>query len=435
MPLALEIASLHNPNSLLSGRPCETSKSIRSVLALGGEILLYICFAAPFAIDKSSAILSIAEPYQAQIFGTIQPYYTLYQLLALVVGLALFILKPYRTIVANCTFIVYTLVNVIGIAVLVLLALSGNHVYWDYALEFLRLFSLVILAETVIEFHGFNPIILVRCMLILLIIPIAYLAFSDPSGFLYARGGRVNGPGLELTSTGHVAAIALLLGWLVPLPNRYKISLVILSVIVLLLSGARIPFVLVVMICAVKMFCLTKLSIKKVILFISVIGIVSFALWLNKADLIVGGRIGSIANGKSNIMEEYTVGRGIAVIDSKEMLSRHPYGYIDSDWSIQEELVLLGFPSHTHSNYVQSYLRFGPLALVFWGVLIWRAHKGSRRKSPYATCLWFIVLGSIFDYNGCITKVMLILFIFSAFNEAYIRSSSNISLERSCISI
>ena len=395
------------------------------VFALLGEALLYLCFATPFALDKNFIVLSLMEPPQAQIFGTVMPYYTVIQLLALILGGALLLLGPHRAVVTNWAFTTYFAVNLIGIATLPFLVKSGQPIYWDFALELLRLSSMVILAGAVLEARKFNPLLLVRCLLIVLSVPLVYLAASNPTEFLHARSGRVNGPGLEITSTGHVAALALLLGICVRLPARYRIPLIGLATVMLLLSGARIPLALAVIIIVVKLWRETERKARRFALVSGVAAITLILLVLAQSKLIAGGRVGSLTGSSSSLTAEYAVGRGVAAMTAGELLAAHPFGYVDSDWSIQDGLVDLGWPSHTHSNYFQSYLRFGPLALVFWGVLIWRTRKGSRLGSPYTSCLWFVLIGSTLDYYGFVTKAMLVVFMIYELNEAHIRRASD----------
>jgi len=102
------------------------------------------------------------------------------------------------------------------------------------------------------------------------------------------------------------------------------------------------------------------------------------------------------------------------------VISDHPLGYVDSDWSIQEKLVTAGFPSHTHSNYLQSYLRFGPWAVLFWGVFAYQAAIGLKRNSPYAPAMCFVLVGSFFDYYSFVTKAMIIVFIITSLNAYHI---------------
>ncbi|HZP03257.1 MAG TPA: O-antigen ligase family protein [Terracidiphilus sp.] len=382
-----------------------------------GELLLYFCFISPAAIDQHLALISLTPPNQAQLFGTVWPYFSVTHLLALIIGGGLFATGSRHSINANKAFVVYCAINVIGIVILPFLTPRTQPVYWDFALEFLRLSSLVLLASTVIEARNYDPAILARSLTGLLAIPAVLVVFTNPFAFLSERGGRLNAPGLEITSTGHVGALAILLAISGVFPKIYRMPLVILGAISLLGSGSRIPFLLVTAILVIQLWKSTK-SYSKRILMIFVLGaLVAFAIILTSTSSIAGGRLGSLTGGGSDLESEYAIGRGVALLTTIKLVSEHPFGYLDSDWGIQQELANLGFPSHTHSFYFQSYLRFGPLMFIFLGVICWRAIVSVRNGSPYAGCLWFFVVGCALDYYGFVTKAMLIVFVIFLLNE------------------
>jgi hypothetical protein len=398
----------------------ELRTTLHQTFVLFAEILLYVCFAVPFIVDQKLALVSFNMPHQAELFVTVWPYFSLLHFFALVVGGALLFGKSNRPIIRNPSLVAYAAVNMIGIAALSFLSGDQETLYWDFALEFMRLFSLVILATAVNDARNFSPLVLVRGFLILLLIPLAFLIATNPTGFLVERGGRVNGPGLELTSTGHVAALAFLFGISVPLPNKYRFPLIGLAVLVLLLSGARIPFALALLMAVAQILHSNKSSAKRFTLLAALAGLTTLALAASTMSIIGGGHVGTLTGDRAGMETEYAMGRGIAFFTSIELIVEHPLGYRDSDWSIQEDLVRHGWPSHTHSNYFQSYLRYGPLILVFWGILAVRAYRGWRSSSPYASCLLFVLIGSAFDYYGCITKAMLLVFMLASLNEAFL---------------
>jgi hypothetical protein len=399
--------------------PGEHFKLLRFALGRFGEILLYGCFAMPFAVESSLALFSLRMPSQAVIFGTVWPYYSVVHLTALLVGCGLFLLGSRRSLFSNRVFIAYAAVNLIAICLIPFLTPRGQPVYWDYALEFLRLSSLVLLATTVLEYRRFDPRVLAHCLLIVAAIPLVFLVLGNPADFLFARAGRVNGPGLELTSTGHIAAIVLLLGISLPLPKAYRGVMIALGIVDLLLSGARIPFVLALGIAIVQLWYRTKRLIGKIAIAATIAGSVATVFALGSASSPIG-RLATLTGNSEALETEYTVGRGMALLTTMKMFSEHPLGYVDSDWAIQRELVDLGFPSHTHSHYFQSYLRYGPLMFVFWGMLIAETVRATRRQSPYATTLWFIAIGSALDYYGFVTKAMLVVFMVAFLNQAFI---------------
>ena len=388
-----------------------------------GELLLYVCLAAPFAVDQRLSLFSLSMPRQAELFGTVWPYYSLLHLLAMATACALGVLSPTRTLLSNRPFGVYCAVNLVGMVALPLLNPVGHPIYWDFALEFLRITSLVLLALAVLEARDYDPMVLVRSLFLMLLIPLAMLIVTNSGGFLAERQGRVNGPGLEVTSTGHVAAIAVLLSFSLPIDKTIRTLLGIVGAVVLLLSGARTPFVLAFAIIVVHIWRRTRKA-KRVALLAAVAGIMALALFLSSATEAGGGRVGSLTGDRANIETEFAVGRGVAVMTSLKLLASHPLGLVDSDWAIQEELAAMGFPSHTHSHYFQSYLRFGLFSLLFWAAMARCTFKASRLHLPVAGSLWFVLIGSALDYYGFVTKAMLVVFMLTALAEAGIRQHS-----------
>jgi hypothetical protein len=402
----------------------EHFRVLQFTLAWSGEILLYAYFAMPFIVDEKLSVISLRIPPQADAFGTVWPYYSLIHLAAFLIACGLFVLGSGRCILSNKFLLAYLAVNLIAVGAFPLATPAGQPMYWDYALEFVRLASLTFLATAVLEVRNYDPAILARCLLIVLAIPLSFLLISNPVHFLAQRSGRVNGPGLEITSTGHAGAIALLLGISLPLSQRYRIPMMVLGSTALILSGSRIPFALALLIATIHLWRQARSFSRRLAIVGTVAGLAGIAVALGSTGSVGGGRFGTLTGDSGALETEYTVGRGIALLTTMEMLSEHPLGYVDSDWAIQRELAELGFPSHTHSHYFQSYLRYGPLMALFWGVLIWFAVAGSRAGSPYAGCLWFIVIGSALDYYGFVTKAMVVVFMIAFLNEAYVRGAS-----------
>ncbi len=389
-----------------------------------GKGLLYLSFALPFSIDPYISLISLSMPAQAELFGTVWPYFTVFHLAALLVGVSLFILAPHRSKSVSRLFLIYSAINLCGIVALPFLTPRGEPLYWDFALEYLRLASLVILAGGVLQANSFNPRVIARCLLIVIAIPIIMVAVTDPVGFLTARQGRVNGPGLEITSSGHVGAIAFLLGLSLPLPKRYKVPMVLLGLAMTVLSGSRIPFLLAIGIAIVRFWSSGKSFRTRAAAVAAILVIAIIAIYFASASSVGGGRLGTLTGSSSDLETEYAVGRGLAFLTTMLMFRAHPFGYVDSDWAIQRQLVSFGFPSHTHSSVFQSYLRFGPLALIFWAALFLETMKAQRAKSPYSTCMWFILFGSFLDYYGFVTKAMLVVFMVFHLNEAFVKSTA-----------
>lgn len=394
--------------------------NLYSALSRFGEVLLYLYFAMPFIVDERLALVSLSIPHQAEWFGTVQPYYSLIHLLMILVAVGLFLLRPRRSLSSNKVWFTYIAVNVVALVVLFTSNQNGNSAYLDFAVEFFRLASVMFLASMVLEARQYNCVVLARGLITVFATSLLSLLVINQEEFFGYREGRFNGVGLELTSTGHVAAMMVLLSVSAPLRLRYRLSMVALGSVALLLSGSRFALILSGISLIVLAWIAAKRWWKRVVLVFGVLGFAAIILVLT-SDASIG--LGRFTGGDTSLGTEYTVGRGTALITTIEVLKDHPLGYVDSDWAIQDQLVGYGWPSHTHSNFFQSYLRYGPMVGLFWGLLIWRTIVGKRRKSPYAPCLWFIIVGSALDYYGDITKAMLVVFMVAQLNEAYLLSA------------
>ena len=386
-----------------------------------GELLLSVYFVSPFAVEQKLSVFSLPIPAQAEAFGTVWPYLSLFHLAAMGIAFLLALFGGMKPISRNKPFVAYCLVNVAAI-LWMLISHTGYPVYWDYALEFLRLGSLTVLALLVLAERGYDPRILVRGLIVLLSIPLVLLIFSNMSSFLAEREGRVNAPGLEITSTGHVGAIAALLGLTLPISWRLRVALLLLGGLSLLQSGSRLALVFCIVTSALVLW-RKAASIKRRLAYVAAVALAGAAIiWLGSTNLTGGERLGTLRSEEA-LRDEFAGGRAMALVASVLVITDHPFGYVDSDWAIQEELVNVGFPSHTHSHLLQSYLRFGPLALLFWGVLVFQTVAGFKAKSPYAPALLFILMGSLFDYYGFVTKAMLIVFVITGLNANHILQS------------
>lgn len=391
-------------------------------LVVCGQLLLYVYCVLPFEIDKRFSIISLTIPSQAEAFGTVWPYFGLIHVIAIVLALALVFLIPLNTLLQCQTYFVYCLINLGAIFLLV----SGIETprYWDYSVEFLRLSSLATLAILVLAWKGYKPDLLIGTLLLTLTPPILLFLTGNISGFVALRDGRINAPGLEITTTGHAGALAVLLALSIPIRKSVRVCLFIAGMFSVLASGSRIAFALT-FVFAVVLFWRAHQSIRKRVAAIAVILICgTIVLFFASSGFVAGGRFETLFQGTSTLQDEYTVGRGMALLASIEVIKEHPLGFVDSDWAIQEQLLEFGFPSHTHSNIFQTYLRYGPVMFAFWALLATEAWKGLKKRSPYAIPLWFLIAGSFCDYYGDVTKMMLFLFMVAALNSSYVRERS-----------
>ena len=394
--------------------------SFRALLVFLGECLLYAYFLLPFGAEKVMSMFSLTAPAQAEEFGTVFPVYTFAHLLALCIGVVLLILVGLQPIKLNKPFVAYCVANLAAIPWMFIFHTSSDPLYWDYVLELFRLFSLALLAIVVLEERHYDPYVLVRCLAPLLIIPVALVIFTNVRDFLSAREGRINAPGLEITSTGHISAIAVILGMSLPLRRPIRAVLFLVGGVSLLQSGSRLALLGCLVCAGIVVWRQHKSTMHRARSLIAVVILGALAIWFGSTNLSGAERLGTLSDSET-LTEEIASGRALAFLAACTVIYDHPLGYVDSDWSIQEKLVTAGFPSHTHSNYLQSYLRFGPWAILFWGVFAYQTAIGLKRSSPYAPAMCFVLVGSLFDYYTFVTKAMIIIFIIASLNAYHIR--------------
>jgi hypothetical protein len=85
---------------------------------------------------------------------------------------------------------------------------------------------------------------------------------------------------------------------------------------------------------------------------------------------------------------------------------------LGSDWLVQQQLAPLGVPSHSHNAYLQTALKFGPLAVCLWAAWFLSAWRGLRARSPYSAAIAFLMLSLLLDYWLLVTKATFVLFAF-----------------------
>src|SRR5512141_2454950 len=105
-------------------------------------MLLAIYCLLPFSVDKYLAVLSLQMPRQAEDFGTVWPYFSIVHALALLIVVSLVLTGRFKAMTSFPTFVAYCVVNSIAVFFLAIKLAFGGAIHWDYALEFLRLFSL-----------------------------------------------------------------------------------------------------------------------------------------------------------------------------------------------------------------------------------------------------------------------------------------------------
>jgi hypothetical protein len=374
------------------------------------KIVFISYFITPLQILRKYAICKFQAPYQAEIFGTIFNYITLFDLLFIAIGI--FTLIKYKAVPIGRTFGIYVVMNIISIITII----YKHGVYYDGIVEFVRVVAMYLTYMCFLIVGG-RPSYIYRCILILMIITfiIFSIGYSNPN-LENDTSGRLNAPGLEIATTGHVAGALLILmafneseGYFVRLMG------IIFGISGLAISGSRLP--LIISMCFVIMITIYRST--KVISFRN-LGIAVLMLAIIWSGIILFSNsptIGRMAS-PSVLLTDYSVlGRLLAWNAANKILDAYPMGLYNSDWIVQEQLAKNNYPSHCHNAYIQLYLKYGLMLIPFVAFLIISILKGIKMNNSCAFVLLYMITCWIFDYPLFVTKYSLILFILIFDNE------------------
>lgn len=116
--------------------------------------------------------------------------------------------------------------------------------------------------------------------------------------------------------------------------------------------------------------------------------------------------------GRLSVTEPAIIGRINTWASGIELLRRSSGVPLGSDWTVQQGLAPLGVPSHAHSGYLQTALKFSLLAVFLWASWVWAAWSGLRVRSPHSAIIVFLLVSLLFDYWLLVTKATFLLFAF-----------------------
>jgi len=177
----------------------------------------------------------------------------------------------------------------------------------------------------------------------------------------------------------------------------------------LLFSGSRLPFGIF-LIVLIILLCTHPSRIRKKFIILIILAIIPILIIILPQNRLAISRYSIFTKDFSIFFDEFLSLRKDAIQSSLALMKYHPLGLYNSDWLVQEKLNDFGYPSHTHSNYIQMYLRYGPLMLIFWYIFIIETVQGFHVRSPYAYIMLYILIGSLFDYYFFVTKAVIIVF-------------------------
>lgn len=398
---------------------------LKGQLVFFAILVLFAYMLLPFRWQESLALFGLEPPVQALSFGTVFPFVGILEVTAVGVAAMLCFFGAWKALKTDRLFLAYGFVNIISFLQILWLASGSRYVYWDWLVEFLRFSSVYLLFASVAHFCRKKDLLFISAVAVLLGPSLVLLAagYIAPD-VLAERSGRLNAPGLELTSTAHVGAMLLLLSLVRPTRWFWRAVPTTLGVGTLLVAGSRLAIGISWIVIALLLSTRGSAWRRMAVMSVFVAGTLLLIL-VPLGDELAVGRFLIFLERPSVMREEFLLIRGAALQSSLGLLRAHPLGILNSDWAVQAELVGLGFPSHTHSNYIQMYLRYGPLVLIIWYIFLSETRRGFRAGSPYAYLLLFVLLGSALDYYAFVTKAMIVVFVASLLNREWIAQNAS----------
>lgn len=394
-------------------------------------LLFYVIYMiVPFRVHALLGFIVIKAPQQAALFGTIFPVFSYIDLAAFVVAL---LVVPFGFLYQNRIFVVYCL------ACFGAMSFAAMR-FPFFSLEYFGAGIIVVIREVIpivivhrlLKFNVPYQWILSPFLLAMVAGIVMHLAGAQNSAFSPDDYGRLNPPGLEVTSAGHIGVALLLLGY-TAFKGWPRILYMTGGIMGAVAAGGRIPFVLIT--CWSIWQIARVYSLRQIISRIIFIGgvIALFFVALKFISIPVLNRFISppqVAESAQNeeknlassifptnfsILQDPNVMGRLAGWSSGLMTLKEEMGYpLGTDWGVQNKLVDYGWPSHTHNTYIQMLLCWGGFAIfpLLVGVQCWRG----LRKNKYKSSIWgdiivFLMIGWFFDYYLCVVNASVFYFI------------------------
>lgn len=298
---------------------------------------------------------------------------------------------------------------------------SNSEIYFDNVILFIKTMIVYLLWMQLKESHRGKWIIF-------------SIFISSVFGLFYFHHGllgtdRLNISGFEITSSAYIiSAIILLAFQYLKLPQRILIFLV--TFYTLFLTGSRLPFIFLLLVLGFAS--LNNKRIHNIILIpvvILMIVLSSFIVIHSRGDfnnvslsLIIEKLFDTFKLFENSSPEQriffatqdVIAGRGTALISGIYLIKDNfPYP-LASDWMIQQELLQIGFPSHTHSAFIQFILKYGILAIAFFVVLINAIVYQFKNNLKTRWAFLFLLFSFLFDYIFYVPSALALLLVLSS---------------------
>jgi hypothetical protein len=394
-----------------------------TALEYAALIMATVFTVIPFRLLEYAPFIVIQPPDQAQLFGTVFPVFSVVEALAFVTLLVVFVSRT-DDIKVNGPWAAFALVTVASAAWIEVSGPSSTHgTYAD---------ALMLFAQATV-YYGLWIATPERLRIKALAIALSIAALVALCWFLLGAGAdaaRLNAPGFEITSTGYLGGIVVLLG-LRAFRRVPRALLVVIGLLTLLLAASRLAMIFTTIVAAEYLS--RGMRARRLASYGLVGGIGALLvmivlpnfyeqsiLWKGSAaeqfdairamqDVFVEGRID-----QTLIAESTLLGRLGAWFSCGSLLSdTFPYP-IGSDWALQELLNQRGYPSHCHSTILQLSVKFGVTAIIFFAAVYRSFLRLRATDDAFWPPLLLLMLGAIFDYFLFVPKLLGLVFIFAA---------------------
>ncbi len=416
--------------------------------------LLYMLL--PFRLQKTVSLIELVPPETAKTFGTIFPYLGVLELCALMIAGVQWIRRGFKLYKSDYTFFVYIGISISSIAYVCLRQVWGGHVEnWECEIVFIvRLCALYFLFISLSLSRISLEKMLFRALTFLFV---AYLILytcgirnENMFGNIY---DRMNAPGLEVTSTGYLAGV-LMCGGISLARGKWRFLMGSVGMVSLLIAGSRAACTIsgVVILIDIVLRCKKNRLIFALVFYMLVICVVGVLVSqgmyrgiplfnrFNNEDNEKIVQTDPIADMSVLMQYEHAWRTNITFWSPPQSLLERLLAWhvgtsillelrgepVGSDWAVQSRLVEAGFPSHTHSVLLQSFIKYGFLAFVIWIVIVRGLWSGMKTGSPYIGPLLVLVMGGLVDYWFFVDKAAFVFFALMKLNDKWILESRNL---------
>ena len=296
-----------------------------------------------------------------------------------------------------------------------------NSIFSDSAYEvyltFLVGYSLFLIANRYMDnfkmMDKFYGIFLITNMLTIYInVAMGGRGTTASSEAVAGLNGRYHASNLDVTGTGDLCTLCILYLFFSKMKNKYRYTLLVLSFLGLILSGARSSFVFLGMIIAFylvnALFSYSnyrKVKYSNNIIYKIGIGIFVFVIFLLCIDLFMDldtilshinySRYETLLSLQSIVGDDSFLGRSASLMAGIDVLVDNPLGISGYFINLQSEMIIRGYPTFPHSTLLSNYLLFGPVMLVFYFIWVKGVKNIYQKDRKYFWISVFYLISTI----------------------------------------